>query len=76
MTTSNHQKMFTQLSAKPAKLKKFIKHNQPKKRTFGQSSKKCKLCGRTHAYVQKYGLDICRQCFRLSAKKMGFKKYM
>jgi ribosomal protein S14 len=76
MTTSDHQKMFTQLVVKPAKLKKFIKHNQPKKRRCGQNTKKCKLCGRTHAHVQKYGLEICRQCFRLNAKKMGFKKYM
>ncbi|MFH1209577.1 MAG: 30S ribosomal protein S14 [archaeon] len=53
-----------------------MKHNQPKKRRCGQSTKKCKLCGRTHAHVQKYGLEICRQCFRLNAKKMGFKKYM
>ena len=76
MTTSDHKKMFKQLLVKPVKLKKFIKHNEPKKRTFGQSSKKCKLCGRTHAHIQKYGLNICRQCFRLNAKKMGFKKYI
>jgi len=76
MTTSDYKKMFKQLLVKPAKLAKFIKHNQPKKREFGQSSKKCNLCGRTHAHVQKYGLHICRQCFRLNAKRMGFKKYM
>jgi len=74
MTTSNHTKMFTQLVFKPAKLKKFIKHNQPKQRAFGKSTKKCGLCGRTHAYINKYGLNICRQCFRLNAKKIGFQK--
>jgi len=76
MTTSDYKKVFKQLVVKPAKLKKFIKHNSPKKRKFGQSSKKCKLCGRTHAHISKYNLNICRQCFRLNAKKIGFKKYM
>lgn len=76
MTTSSYKKVFKQLIAKPAKLKKFIKHNAPIKRKFGQSSKKCKLCGRTHAHISKYNLNICRQCFRLNAKKLGFKKYM
>ena len=76
MTTSEYKKVFKQLTAKPAKLKKFIKHNAPKKREFGQSSKKCKLCGRTHAHISKYSLGICRQCFRLNAQRLGFKKYM
>ena len=76
MTTSDHKKVYKQLESKPAKLKKFIKHNKPKDRNFGQSSKKCKLCGRTHAHISKYDLNICRQCFRLNAQKLGFKKYM
>ena len=26
--------------------------------------------------VRKYGLNLCRQCFREVAEKIGFKKYM
>ncbi|MBL7147392.1 MAG: 30S ribosomal protein S14 [Nanoarchaeota archaeon] len=76
MTTSNHKKILKQLIVKPSKLKKFIKHNEPKKRKCGQGLRKCKICGRTHAYIQKYNLNICRQCFRENAKRLGFKKFI
>jgi len=75
MTSKNYEKVFKQLENKPEKKKKFIKHNKPKTRTFGVSSKRCRRCGRFGAHIQSYGLDMCRQCFRLSAKKIGFKKY-
>ncbi|MCD4666377.1 30S ribosomal protein S14 [archaeon] len=76
MTTSDYKKVFKQLEVKPAKLKKYIKHNAPKERKFGKGIKKCKLCGRNGGYIQQYNLNICRQCFRANAKKLGFKKYM
>ncbi|MFH1506411.1 MAG: 30S ribosomal protein S14 [archaeon] len=47
----------------------------PKERKFGKNSKKCSRCGRTGAHVGKYGLELCRQCFREIAAKLGFKKY-
>lgn len=75
MTTSDHKKMYGQLKAKPAKLSKFIKHNKPKKRSCGIALRKCKNCGRNGAHIQKYGVGLCRQCFREMAKKLGFKKY-
>ena len=75
MTTSNHTKMFTQLDAKPVKKKKFIKFNSPKERSCGIALRKCKNCGRTRAHINKYGLHMCRQCFRDLATKLGFKKY-
>jgi len=75
MTTSDHKKVFKQLKAKPTKLKKFLKHNAPKKRSCGKSLKKCRRCGRMGAHIGKYGLDLCRQCFRQIATKIGFKKY-
>lgn len=75
MTTSDYKKEFKQLKNKPIKLKKFMKHNAPKQRTTGMSIRKCRLCGRTHAHIQKYGLHFCRQCFREHAKELGFKKY-
>ncbi|MBS3117989.1 30S ribosomal protein S14 [Candidatus Woesearchaeota archaeon] len=75
MTTSNHSKVFKQLERKPAKLKKFIKHNAPKKRNFGKSTKKCRYCGSARGFIGRYGIHLCRRCFRLNATKIGFKKY-
>jgi small subunit ribosomal protein S14 len=75
MTSSDHKKVFKQLKAKPAKLKKFIKHNSPKQRKFGIASRKCRRCGQHTAHIRKYGLNLCRQCFREIAKELGFKKY-
>jgi len=76
MTTSDHRKIMKQLEVKPVKLKKFVKHNEPKTRSCGQGLKKCKICGRTRAFIKKYNLKICRQCFRENAKNLGFKKFM
>ncbi len=75
MSYSNYEKVFKQLSTKPAKLNKFIKHNAPKKRGMGIASKRCRRCGRVRGHISKYGLDLCRQCFREIAVKIGFKKY-
>ncbi|MCD6503488.1 MAG: 30S ribosomal protein S14 [Euryarchaeota archaeon] len=35
----------------------------------------CERCGRKRGIVRKYGLHLCRQCFRELAPIMGFKKY-
>ena len=75
MTTSDHKKVYKQLASKPAKLAKYIKHNAPKERKFGRTSKKCKICGRHSANIGKYKLNLCRTCFREIATKIGFKKY-
>ena len=75
MTTSDHKKVFTQLKAKPIKKAKFIKFNQPKTRSCGIALRKCKQCGRMRAHIRKYGLHLCRQCFREMAPKLGFKKF-
>jgi small subunit ribosomal protein S14 len=75
MTSSDHRKVYKQLKAKPAKLAKFKKHNAPKKRSCGVNLKRCSRCGRRRGHINKYGLDLCRQCFRQIATKIGFKKY-
>ena len=75
MTTSYFKKPMKQLKSKRAKLLKYLKHNAPKEREFGTGSRKCKRCGRYGAHIQKYGIHMCRQCFRDIAKKIGFKKY-
>ena len=75
MSTSDYRKAFKQLKNKPAKLAKFKKHNVPKKRTTGSALKKCKRCGQTHAHIARFGLGLCRHCFREIAKNIGFRKY-
>ncbi len=36
----------------------------------------CRRCGRKgRGIIRKYGLMLCRQCFRELAPKMGWKKY-
>ena len=75
MTTSNYKKAFKQLKNKPTKLAKYKKHNVPKKRTNGIFQKRCRNCGRTGGHISKYGIHLCRQCFRAYAKEIGFKKY-
>lgn len=76
MSIKDWRKAFKQLKAKPAVLKKYMKHNAPKKRPTGMTvSSKCENCGRFGAHIKKYGLSMCRHCFREIAVKIGFKKY-
>ena len=35
----------------------------------------CKVCGSRRGVIRKYGMQICRRCFKERAPKMGFKKY-
>ncbi|MEM2108946.1 MAG: 30S ribosomal protein S14 [Candidatus Odinarchaeota archaeon] len=44
-------------------------------KSYGKGSRRCKLCGTHQALIRRYGIYICRRCFRESAKKIGFKKY-
>ncbi len=74
MTTSNWEKVLKQVKHKDAKRKKFTKHNKPMDRKFGESTKKCTRCGRFGGHISSYGLHLCRQCFRETAEKIGFKK--
>lgn len=50
---------------------------KPKKaRKYGKSSQPCRRCGQTGPVIRKYGINLCRQCFRGLAPGLGFKKYM
>jgi len=75
MTYSNYRKVFKQLKVKPIKLKKFLKHNVPKKRSCGRALNRCNRCGRIRGGISSDGLNMCRQCFRETATYLGFKKY-
>ncbi|MFH1054386.1 MAG: 30S ribosomal protein S14 [Candidatus Woesearchaeota archaeon] len=52
-----------------------MKFNTPKERSCGKSKKNCRRCGRKGGHIDKYGLKLCRQCFREIATKIGFKQY-
>ena len=75
MSASDWNKILKQLKSKPAKYKKFLKHNKPKDRDFGVAAYKCENCGRFGARVSQYGLNLCSHCFRELAEELGFKKY-
>ena len=75
MTAGSYTKVFKQLQNKPAKLKKFLKHNKPKERNTGINTRPCTMCWRVGGHIRKYGINMCRQCFRENATKLGFKKY-
>ena len=75
MTASDWRKTLKQLKNKPVIMSRFIKHCKPKERKFGIATKKCERCGRFGAHIDKYGLNLCRQCFREIAVEIGFEKY-
>ncbi|CAH3134431.1 unnamed protein product [Pocillopora meandrina] len=43
-------------------------------RTYGPGSRSCRVCFNHHGLIRKYGLNICRRCFRQYAKDIGFQK--
>ncbi|XP_054514187.1 small ribosomal subunit protein uS14-like [Pan troglodytes] len=44
-------------------------------RKFGQGSRSCCICSNNrHGLIRKYGLNMCRQCFRQYVKDIGFIK--
>lgn len=75
MTASDWHKILKQLKEKPAIMKRFLRYNKPKERKYGIAVRKCERCGRFGAHINQYNLHLCRQCFRETAEKLGFKKY-
>ncbi|RDB28477.1 40S ribosomal protein S29 [Hypsizygus marmoreus] len=43
-------------------------------RKYGKGSRQCRLCAHQAGLVRKYGLDLCRQCFREKSAAIGFTK--
>ena len=46
-----------------------------KAKKYGKGSRWCKRCGSFNGMLRSYDLNLCRQCFREVAVKLGFKKY-
>ena len=49
-----------------------VKYKKPRKKEEGRV---CRICGRPEGVIRKYGINMCRQCFKRKAKEMGFEKY-
>ena len=75
MTYTDHAKVLKQIGRKPGKYAKYLKYSVPKERAGGALKKKCVRCGRIGGHISKYGLNLCRQCFREIATRIGFKKF-
>ncbi|KAF2678510.1 ribosomal protein S14 [Lentithecium fluviatile CBS 122367] len=43
-------------------------------RTYGKGSRSCRVCTHPAGLIRKYGLNICRQCFREKSADIGFVK--
>ncbi|KAE8450907.1 hypothetical protein EG329_005347 [Mollisiaceae sp. DMI_Dod_QoI] len=44
-------------------------------RTYGKGARACRVCTHKAGLIRKYGLNICRQCFREKAADIGFVKH-
>ena len=40
-----------------------------------KGGRRCRVCGNQGAIIRKYGIMICRQCFRERALDIGFQKF-
>ncbi|KAJ5217408.1 ribosomal protein S14 [Penicillium chermesinum] len=47
-------------------------YSRPRK--YGKGSRSCRVCNHTAGLIRKYGMDICRQCFREKSSDIGFHK--
>jgi small subunit ribosomal protein S29e len=47
------------------------------KKRFGMDARQqqCRVCGNNRGMIHKYGLNMCRKCFKEHAKSIGFNKY-
>ncbi|KAJ4407652.1 40S ribosomal protein S29 [Gnomoniopsis sp. IMI 355080] len=43
-------------------------------RSYGKGARSCRVCTHRAGLIRKYGLNICRQCFREKSADIGFQK--
>jgi small subunit ribosomal protein S29e len=41
---------------------------------MGKGARYCRICGNGKGLIRKYGLYVCRQCFRENHDNLGFHK--
>ncbi|MFC2153951.1 30S ribosomal protein S14 [Candidatus Altiarchaeota archaeon] len=51
------------------------KTSNEEKKEFNARNLVCSVCGAHRGVIHKYGLEICRRCFREVAPRIGFKKF-
>ncbi|CAD8043616.1 unnamed protein product [Paramecium primaurelia] len=44
-------------------------------RTYGKDSRECRVCAARQGLIRKYGMNVCRRCFRENYELIGFHKY-
>ncbi len=42
--------------------------------SYGKGSRQCRVCAHKAGLIRKYGLNVCRQCFREKSTDIGFIK--
>ncbi|KAF3389087.1 hypothetical protein F1880_004396 [Penicillium rolfsii] len=47
-------------------------YSRPRK--YGKGSRECRVCSHRAGLIRKYGMNICRQCFREKSSDIGFNK--
>ncbi len=60
------------MSEKEAKVDR---HNQKKVRSPKLKEYKCRICGGNRGMIRKYGILLCRRCFKDHAGQLGFRKF-
>ncbi|ORY48831.1 ribosomal protein S14 [Leucosporidium creatinivorum] len=43
-------------------------------RKYGKGSRGCRVCTHPAGLIRKYGINMCRQCFRERSDAVGFTK--
>lgn len=41
----------------------------------GKGKRVCRFCGTSRGIIRKYGLFVCRRCFREVGERLGFFKF-
>jgi len=44
-------------------------------RAKGRGNRKCRFCGCANGLIRRYGLNMCRRCFREVGEDIGFRTY-
>ncbi len=55
--------------------KKSVQEKKFETRFKRRGKRRCRICGTSKGLIRKYGMNICRRCFREKAEELGFKKY-
>ncbi|MGV9173807.1 MAG: 30S ribosomal protein S14 [Promethearchaeia archaeon] len=47
----------------------------PQNKKYGKGTRTCRRCGTNRAIIRRYGLNLCRRCFREVANDIGFQRF-